>query len=42
MNIIIIFFYELFDEIIYVIQLNKFVKNFKLIYRFIKTFYELK
>ena len=42
MNIIIIFLYKFFNEIIYVIQLNKFIKNFELIYRFIKALYKLK
>ena len=42
MNIIIVFFYELFDEIIYIIQSNEFIEDFKLICRFIKAFYKLK
>ena len=42
MNIIIIFFYELFDEIIYVTQSNEFIEDFKLICRFIKALYKLK
>ena len=42
MNIIIVFFYELLDEIIYVIQLNEFIEDLELICRFIKALYELK
>ena len=42
MNIIIIFFYELLDEIIYVIQSNKFIEDSELICRLIKALYELK
>ena len=42
MNIIIVFLYELLDEIIYVTQSNKFIEDFELICRLIKTLYELK
>ena len=42
MNIIIIFLYKLFDEIIYVIQSNEFIKDSELICRFIKILYKLK
>ena len=42
MNIVIVFFYELLDEIIYVIQSNEFIEDFELICRFIKALYELK
>ena len=42
MNIIIIFLYKLFDEIIYVTQPNGFIEDSELICRFIKTLYELK
>ena len=42
MNIVIIFLYELLDEIIYVTQSNEFIEDSEPIYRFIKTFYELK
>ena len=42
MNIIIVFFYELFDEIIYVTQSNEFIEDFELICRLIKALYELK
>ena len=42
MNIIIIFLYELLDEIIYVTQSNEFIEDFELICRFIKALYELK
>ena len=42
MNIIIVFLYELLDEIIYVTQPNGFVKDSELICRFIKALYKLK
>ena len=42
MNIIIIFLYELLDEIIYVTQLDEFIEDSELICRLIKAFYELK
>ena len=42
MNIVIAFFYELLDEIIYVTQSNEFIEDSELICRFIKALYELK
>ena len=42
MNIITVFLYKLFDEIIYVTQSNEFIKDSELICRLIKTLYELK
>ena len=42
MNIIIVFLYELLDEIIYVTQSNEFIENSELICRLIKALYELK
>ena len=42
MNIITVFFYELFDEIIYVTQSNEFIEDSELICHLIKALYELK
>ena len=42
MNVVIAFLYEILNEIIYVNQLNDFIKNLTLICEFRKTFYDFK